>query len=154
MRRLPAPCRACLCLLLRLVFGIAEGAEPDPLPEGPGLSARYPGDAGLERDPAVLFIEDFEAGTLEEIAKRWGSDSNFYAYWQEMTATISVEEAVRIGAATLTTGEERFKEADALLRAGKVDEARSLFEKLRLEFPGTWIDRVSRERLREAAPRR
>jgi hypothetical protein len=32
-----------------------------------GLSARYPGDIGLARDPAVLFAEDFESGDL----KKW-----------------------------------------------------------------------------------
>ena len=69
----------------------------------------------------------------------------------KVPATISVEDAVRIGAGTLTTGEERFKEADALLRAGRVGEARAAFEKLRQEFPDTWIDRAARERLRDAA---
>ena len=29
---------------------------------GSGLAARYPGDAGIERDPAVLFHDDFETG--------------------------------------------------------------------------------------------
>lgn len=32
------------------------------LPEGPGLAARYPGDAGLRADPAVVFADDFETG--------------------------------------------------------------------------------------------
>jgi hypothetical protein len=144
MRRLPAPCRACLCHLL------AEGKGPDDIaiadldPQGgrggeDALSEQADMRARLfrERSPAAYgILTDPSPPVLSKVP-----------------ATISVEEAVRIGAATLTTGEERFKEADALLRAGKVDEARSLFEKLRLEFPGTWIDRVSRERLREAAPR-
>ena len=42
-----------------------------PLPGGPGLAAKYPGDVGLAGDPAVLFAEDFETGTLAEIVKRW-----------------------------------------------------------------------------------
>jgi len=33
----------------------------------PGLASKYPGDAGIERDPNVLFAEDFEAGHL----KKW-----------------------------------------------------------------------------------
>jgi hypothetical protein len=61
--------------------------------------------------------------------------------------TITVEDAVRISAGTLTTGETRFKEADALLRDGKTAEAITAFEKLRADFPGTWIDRAARERL-------
>lgn len=41
------------------------------LPEGDdGLAARYPGDAGLEKDPAVVFVETFE-GTVDEICARW-----------------------------------------------------------------------------------
>ena len=27
---------------------------------GPGLAARYPGDAGIERDPAFIFGDTFE----------------------------------------------------------------------------------------------
>jgi hypothetical protein len=42
------------------------GAER-ALPEGPGLAARYPRDAGIERDPKVVFAENFEAGNLS----RW-----------------------------------------------------------------------------------
>jgi len=38
-----------------------------------GLAARYPGDEGIEKDPRVLFVEDFETGTVKEIADRWGN---------------------------------------------------------------------------------
>ncbi len=37
-----------------------------------GIAAQYPGDEGIEKDPRVLFVEDFETGTLDEIATRWG----------------------------------------------------------------------------------
>jgi len=37
-----------------------------------GIASQYPGDEGLEKDPRVLFVEDFETGTLEETAARWG----------------------------------------------------------------------------------
>ena len=37
-----------------------------------GIAARYPGDEGIEKDPRVVFVEDFETGTLEDIAARWG----------------------------------------------------------------------------------
>ena len=71
----------------------------------------------------------------------------------KVPAAIGVEDAVRIGGGTLTVGEERFKEAEALLRAKKLEEARAAFEALRKEYPGTWIDRVSQERLRRIAGR-
>jgi hypothetical protein len=38
-----------------------------------GIAARYPGDEGIETDPRVLFVEDFETGDLKEIAARWGN---------------------------------------------------------------------------------
>jgi len=44
--------------------------------EAAGLAAQYPGDVGIARDPHVLFAEDFEAGTLADLAKRWDEISN------------------------------------------------------------------------------
>ncbi len=41
------------------------------LPQGPGLSAKYPGDAGIASDPEVVFVEDFEEQSLEAMKKRW-----------------------------------------------------------------------------------
>lgn len=41
--------------------------------QGKGLAAQYPGDEGLERDPRVLFVEDFETGSVAEIGQRWGN---------------------------------------------------------------------------------
>jgi hypothetical protein len=42
------------------------------LAQDAGIAAQYPGDEGIEKDPRVLFVEDFETGTLEETAARWG----------------------------------------------------------------------------------
>ena len=53
------------CLLLLVVSAPARAAEK--LPEGPGLAAKYPGDANLAKDPAVFFADDFESGDL----KKW-----------------------------------------------------------------------------------
>lgn len=54
------------CRRLILLSVLALSMAP---PEGnaSGLAAKYPGDAGLERDPAVLFAENFESGDL----KKW-----------------------------------------------------------------------------------
>jgi hypothetical protein len=46
------------------------------LPQGFGISARYPGDVGIARDPSVLFAEDFEEGDLGDVIKRWDQASN------------------------------------------------------------------------------
>ena len=55
----------------------------------------------------------------------------------------TVEEAVRVSNGALTVGERRFGEASAL----RGDEARRAYEKLIADYPRTWIERVSRERL-------
>jgi hypothetical protein len=66
---------------------------------------------------------------------------------KKIPPTITVEEAVRIGSGTLTAGEERFNQAEALVRAGKTAEAIAAFEQLRADFPNTWIDRSAQARL-------
>jgi hypothetical protein len=53
----------------------------------------------------------------------------------------------RISARVLTVGEEEFREADRLARAGKTKEAIAVFEKLRTEYRGSWIDRAAADRL-------
>lgn len=50
--------------------------KPDPLPEGTGLSAKYPRDRGIGKDPAVLLAEDFEEGALTDLGKRWDQVDN------------------------------------------------------------------------------
>jgi hypothetical protein len=41
-----------------------------------GIAADYPGDEGIEKDPRVLFVEDFESGDLRETGVRWGELSH------------------------------------------------------------------------------
>ena len=60
---------------------------------------------------------------------------------------IAFQEAVRIAEGAMTAGGERFAEAEALLRAGKTKQAVQAFEKLRVDYPQTWIDRAARLRL-------
>ena len=54
------------------------GAEPVPgeSPVRKGLSEKYPGDAGIEKDPRVLFAESFEDGSVEDLGKRWDQASD------------------------------------------------------------------------------
>jgi hypothetical protein len=47
------------------------GAGADAGPPDDTLSARYPGDVGMGADPAVVWFEDFEAGSLAGIAARY-----------------------------------------------------------------------------------
>jgi hypothetical protein len=55
----------------RLQVGRPEGSDG-----GPGLAGKYVGDAGIENDPAVVFTESFEEGSLEAVWKRWESVEN------------------------------------------------------------------------------
>ena len=57
--------------------GAAEGAtnlaSQKKLPEGKGLAAPFPADAGVWTHPDVIFAEDFESGT---IGARWDETGN------------------------------------------------------------------------------
>lgn len=55
---------------------VAPAGDQSPVATGRGLAVEYPGDRNIAKDNRVLFAEDFEAGTLEEIARRWGEMSN------------------------------------------------------------------------------
>jgi len=67
----------------------------------------------------------------------------------KIPATTTPEDAVRIGDATLTIGQERFKEAESLMKAGQTQRAVQALIELRTEFPGTWIDRTAARLLSE-----
>ncbi len=60
---------------------LANGVLASGLPGGPGLSAKYPGDTGLQSDPAVIFVEDFEAGSLEALAQARSDKTTTGARW-------------------------------------------------------------------------
>jgi len=55
-----------------VLAGQFEKAGVDAPVRGKPLAALYPGDKGIERDRRVLFVEDFETGTPEQIGARWG----------------------------------------------------------------------------------
>lgn len=67
----------------------------------------------------------------------------------KVQSNMTPEEAIRVMATVLTTGEERFKEAEALAREGRTEEAIRLFERLCEECRTSWIDRASRARLKQ-----
>jgi hypothetical protein len=53
-------------------------ASSPALPQGAGLAARYPGDAGIAKDATVFFADDFEGGDLKK--------------WDDRSGTITVVE--------------------------------------------------------------
>ncbi|MBL9134581.1 MAG: hypothetical protein JNK85_01870 [Verrucomicrobiales bacterium] len=75
------PAWLCWALGVASVFS-AIGAEPEVyvnqaaqklLPEGPGLSAAYPEDAGIERNDAVIFADRFDG---DDLGKGWDEVGN------------------------------------------------------------------------------
>jgi len=51
--------------------GKGRASMAETLPQGYGLSAKYPGDDGIEKDPAGIFVEKFEERTLDGLFRRW-----------------------------------------------------------------------------------
>jgi predicted amidohydrolase len=72
---------------------------------------------------------------------------------QKISPTITIREAVALWEKVLTSGEERFQQAESLLKAGKTGEAVRAFERLRMDLPSTWIDRAAQKRLAEMPKR-
>jgi predicted amidohydrolase len=66
----------------------------------------------------------------------------------KVPSNVTTEEAIRNMTNVLTTGNDRFKEAEALARAGKTEEAMRLFEQLCEECRTSWIDREGRKQLK------
>src|SRR5215469_1141304 len=61
-------------LTIALATGRSEAGvtgQTDRLPQGYGLAAKYPGDQGIEKDPDVVFVENFEEPSLDAIQQRW-----------------------------------------------------------------------------------
>lgn len=64
----PLPFLSALLLAMATAVFAAPPATSFP---AVGLAARYPGDAGIERDTNVIFVENFESGSREALFQRW-----------------------------------------------------------------------------------
>jgi len=74
MKRLIVFLMVLYCCLLP---GVVIPVEQRKLPEGhKGIASKYNGDIGIEKDPAVIFVENFEEGSLDKIKSRWDNVSN------------------------------------------------------------------------------
>jgi predicted amidohydrolase len=60
---------------------------------------------------------------------------------------LTAEQAASVAARVLTTGEEEFRAASALVAQGKTREAIAAFTRLRQQYPDSWINRVAAQRL-------
>ena len=76
--------RSLILILIWATLAVV-GAETRPAPEPApapghfppdGIAARHPGDVGIEKDPIVIFTEDFEEKSLAALWKRWETVSD------------------------------------------------------------------------------
>lgn len=58
---------------LLLFFSTLQLTAAESLPSGSGLAAKYPGDAGIERDARVVQVEQFEQADIAALAAQWES---------------------------------------------------------------------------------
>jgi hypothetical protein len=64
------------------------GNVPTDLPEGDGIAAKYPGDVGIEKDPAVILSDGFEdCSSPADLRGKWD------ALWHEANMRITEEPA-------------------------------------------------------------
>jgi len=91
---------------LLIAAGIAMLALPllaqEAADHAPGLAAKYRGDVGIEEDPAVVFVEDFEGGSLDDVVERWTAASKTMALVKEGPAGTPGSQAMEM---TATRGE-------------------------------------------------
>ena len=124
------------------IIAEAKGADSMAIAEIDPFGGREGGDAmNHQRDMRARLFRERNPAAFHIL-----TDPNPPAL-AELPETITPAEAREIANKVLTTGEDEFRAADTLLRNGKIPEAREAFERLRKEYRGSWIDRVSAERL-------
>jgi hypothetical protein len=70
------PSRLFIGALFCTLAASSTAAEPSRAFPSEGIAARYAGDAGIDRDPRILFVEDFEEDSLETLWKHWEAISD------------------------------------------------------------------------------
>jgi hypothetical protein len=67
--------RMFLAVTTLAIQATASAAEPTRTPNLPqgnaGIAARHPGDQGIEKDQDVIFVESFDAPSIDDISRRW-----------------------------------------------------------------------------------
>jgi hypothetical protein len=68
-------------LILACLFLVSHGLKLQCMAiaaeaELPGLAKKYPGDKGIEHDPAVVFVERFDRNSVDELATAWSYIKN------------------------------------------------------------------------------
>ena len=125
------------------VIGEAQGSDEIAVADIDPFTGREGGDA-------MNFQKDMRARIFRERspeAFKILTDPN-PPVLKKVPEELSIKEATRIAARTLTSGNDRFREAEELAKSGRKSEAIAAFERLRSEFRGSWVDRESQKRLK------
>jgi hypothetical protein len=125
---------------------LAEGGEPDAI-----VAADIDLAGGREGGDAMNHQTDMRARLFRErqpAAFGLLTDPD-PPVLRKCPLPLPVAEAVRIANGVLTVGAEEFQRADDLRREGKAEEAVAAFQQLIAAYPGSWIDRRARERIRQ-----
>ncbi len=78
--RMPRP--AFLLAALVVCAASAEAQQANPAVPEYGLAAKYPNDRGLEREPDVILVEDYELADTEDLRKRgWDWNHDHVGVW-------------------------------------------------------------------------
>jgi len=67
---------ATVVIVCAMAFSAQQQTEQKMVSEGFGISAKYPGDVGIEKDEDVVFVESFETGGIGDFKRRWDDVSN------------------------------------------------------------------------------
>jgi hypothetical protein len=62
---------AALALVIACLLVVRGGSAQDQPQPAAGIAREYPGDRGIAEDERVIFVENFEAPSIEELAVRW-----------------------------------------------------------------------------------
>ena len=150
-----------MAALLLWLFLAQEGSRPvfPPLPEGPtGIASRYPGDLRIERDPAVVFFDDFDRVALGDrvvISSHVSLLTHDYSWTTVLVATGRLtggDEAIIRG---IRIGNNVFVGRGALLMPGTVIEDHVIIGAgaIGLELGSVWARLGSRVRVIELMDR-
>ncbi len=89
-----------------------------------GIASKYPGDAGIDRDARVIFVEEFEEPTIDALGKRWDTMS--------AKASLSLTRDIPTG----SSGKQ------SLLMERKEGSGGQLFRRLKNKEGGWGYDRI------------
>lgn len=67
---------ATACVILAVSMPSTRSTAQDQAGSAQGIASRYPNDRGIQHDKAVVFHEDFEQASLEQIGSRWDTVRN------------------------------------------------------------------------------